>query len=104
MFQSLKDMFAVEAPVDFNEILANGGKIIDVRTYGEFSSGHVNGSVNIPLQNLQNEVQDLDTDQPYILVCASGNRSGSAKRMMENMGFTNIYNGGGWMQLQGQLN
>lgn len=97
-------MFAVEEPVDFNELVQNGAKIIDVRTYGEFSSGHVNGSVNIPLQNLQSEIGDLDMEKPYIVVCASGNRSSSAKRMMQNMGFTDVHNGGGWMQLQGQLN
>ncbi len=72
------------------------GTVVDVRTNGEFSSGHVAGSLNIPLQELEarmDEVKKLPA--PLILCCASGNRSGIATQVLSRKGIE-CYNGGSW--------
>lgn len=55
------------------------GTIVDVRSRGEFSGGHVAGSINIPLQEITGRMDELKSlEQPLVLCCASGNRSGQA--------------------------
>ncbi len=103
MLQILKDMFTSAPAVDFKELVNEGAKIIDVRTPNEYRSGHINSSKNIPLQQLHQKIDKLSKNETYILCCASGSRSGAAKRMMKNAGFENVHNGGGWMRLQGRL-
>lgn len=75
------------------------GTIIDVRTHGEFMGGHVAGAVNIPLQEMQermDEIKSLKT--PLVLCCASGNRSGIAKLFLSEIGLE-CYNGGSWLEV-----
>ena len=103
MLDLLKKMMTPGETPNFSEMVENGAKIIDVRTVGEFQSGHINGAKNIPLQELRTKLNQLKKDETYILCCASGARSGSATRILKNEGFENVYNGGGWMMLQGQL-
>ncbi|MFD1096171.1 rhodanese-like domain-containing protein [Salegentibacter chungangensis] len=80
-------------------IKEENASIVDVRTPQEFSGGHVSGSVNIPLQELQNRIDDLkQMKSPLILCCASGNRSGMAAQMLSNQGLE-CYNGGSWMDV-----
>ena len=103
MFQTLKSLFTPQEPVDYSELKKNGASIIDVRTAGEFSSGHIKGSKNIPLQSLSSKLNKIDKTKPVIVCCASGARSGSAKRILESNGFENVYNGGGWHSLNSKL-
>ncbi len=103
MFQSLKSLFTPQEPVDYKELLQNGAHVVDVRTPNEYKGGHIKGSKNIPLQNLSNSLTKLDLEKPVIVCCASGARSGSAKRLLESNGFTSVYNGGGWQILNSQL-
>lgn len=71
--------------------------IVDVRTREEFGRGHVKGSVNIPLQEIHDHVDDLkNSDKQVILCCASGNRSGHATNMLKSRGIE-CCNGGSWM-------
>ncbi len=76
--------------------LAEGTVIIDVRTPGEFASGHLEGALNIDVQSpdFAAQVSQLDPNQEYFIYCRSGNRSGQAISQMTNMGFTNMINGG----------
>ena len=103
MFKALKSFFSREEPVDLAELYQNGASIIDVRTPGEFSMGHIKGSKNIPLQNLKNQLKKINKTKPVIVCCASGARSSSARRILKNEGFEDVYNGGGWQYLQSQL-
>lgn len=103
MFEAIKSIFSSEEPVDLSELYKNGASIIDVRTPSEFSMGHIKGSKNIPLQNLQNQVSKIDKSTPVIVCCASGARSSSAKRLLKNKGFEEVHNGGGWQHLQSRL-
>lgn len=103
MLNFLKSMMTPGETPDFAEMHKNGAQIIDVRTVGEFRSGHIQGAKNIPLQELRDRVGSLNKNATIILCCASGARSGSATRILKNEGFENVHNGGGWMSLQGQL-
>jgi rhodanese-related sulfurtransferase len=91
------------APADYKELVANGAQIVDVRTKGEYQSGHLKGSVNIPLQVLPQNLSKIRKDKPVIVCCASGMRSGSAKGILSSNGYAEVYNGGSWNSLQSQL-
>lgn len=81
------------------QFLSEGATIVDVRTPTEFEGGHIRQSINIPLDSLPKHLGQLDKSKPVITCCASGIRSGSAKRMLKANGFKAM-NGGGWMSLQ----
>lgn len=76
------------------DLLKEGAQIVDVRTKGEFTSSHKDGSINIPLDSLKSRVSELDNTKPVIVCCASGGRSAVAKRMLLSNGFENVYNVG----------
>ncbi len=70
--------------------------IIDVRSPGEFATGHVRGAVNIPLDRLADDIAKAvpDKSAPVILCCATGGRSGMACSFMQQMGYQQVSNGG----------
>lgn len=75
------------------------GTIVDVRTPGEFMGGNVAGSINIPLQELQQRLSDVkNLTQPLVLCCASGGRSGMATQMLTQEGIE-CCNGGSWLDV-----
>lgn len=74
--------------------------IIDVRTIAEYQDGHVPGSINIPLSELQSRIHEIkDMEGDLILCCASGNRSGQAAAYLNSIGI-NCRNGGSWLDLR----
>jgi len=102
MIQAIKNMLGMGPSVDLKQLVKDGATIVDVRTKGEYTSGHVKGSVNIPLQVLGNNLGKLKKEKTIITCCASGMRSGSAKSLLKSKGYT-VHNGGGWMSLQNKL-
>ena len=75
------------------------GTVVDVRTPDEFRGGNVVGSINIPLQEVTERIQDIQNlVSPIVLCCASGNRSGQAHRYLEAQGIE-CYNGGSWLDV-----
>lgn len=75
--------------------------IIDVRTPGEFIGGNVAGSINIPLQEIQNRTDEIKAmQQPIVLCCASGMRSGQATIYLKSLG-VDCVNGGSWLDVNG---
>lgn len=105
MLNVLKQLFGLGGPaVDYRELVKNGATILDVRTKAEYQQGHIKGSVNVPLQNLQSYYSKLRKDKPVITCCASGMRSAQAKGMLQQNGFSEVHNGGGWMSLKNRLN
>ncbi len=74
--------------------------VVDVRTPEEFRGGAFPGAVNIPLDELQNRIGELGSKSREItLYCASGARSAYAQRYLQQMGFTQVKNGGGLMHM-----
>jgi phage shock protein E len=80
-------------------LLLQGGQIVDVRSVDEFVTAHKDGSINIPLDSLKNRTNELNKTKPIILCCASGSRSGMAKRTLIAKGFENVHNAGTWRSL-----
>jgi rhodanese-related sulfurtransferase len=75
------------------------GTIIDVRTTSEFMGGNVEGSINIPLQEIQERMDELKIlKKPLVLCCASGNRSGQATQFLSQQGIE-CCNGGSWLDV-----
>ncbi len=77
-------------------LLSQGAVVIDVRTAGEYSSGARDGSINIPLADLENGANKLDRQKPVVLCCASGTRSAMAAALLKRKGFQNVVNAGPW--------
>jgi len=73
---------------------------IDVRTAAEYQSGHLDGAVNIPYDQIGSRIATLapDLQQPLQLYCRSGHRAGIAKQTLETMGYTHVHNVGGYQQ------
>lgn len=85
------------------EFMAKGAIIIDVRTPGEFSGGHIKGSKNIPLNILSTKIDEIKKlDKPVIACCASGMRSAQATSILKSNGI-DAMNGGGWSSLENKL-
>ncbi len=77
--------------------------IVDVRTPGEFRGGAYPGAINIPVDDLQMRVNEIGSKSREItLYCASGARSAYGQRVLQQLGFTNVKNGGGIMQMMRQ--
>ena len=78
------------------EFAERGAVVVDVRTPGEFKSGHVKGARNIPLQSIASKTSELKKlNKPLILCCASGMRSAQATSVLKNAGL-DCMNGGSW--------
>ena len=104
MFGILKKLFGGGNSVDYKVLLSQGAVIVDVRTPGEFKSGHIKGAVNIPLDQVKNKVTDLKKKgKPIITCCRSGNRSGMAETIFSSAGIE-CYNGGAWNNLKNKIN
>jgi rhodanese-related sulfurtransferase len=102
MISFIKKLFGIKE-VDFAELLSKGALIIDVRSKAEFRGGHIEGALNIPLRNLNTQLNTLDKNRTFILCCASGARSASARSVLRSSGFDSVYNGGSWSRLQHKL-
>jgi rhodanese-related sulfurtransferase len=92
----LNFLFGGGDTADLKQLIDEGAFLVDVRTPGEFAGGHVKGSVNIPLDNLQTQISQFKDKKHIIVFCRSGNRSGMAKNILEQNGFKNVVNGGTW--------
>ena len=81
----------------------NSITIVDVRTPAEFAGGNVAGSINIPLQQIQQRLDEIKSlPQPIMLCCASGNRSGQATVFLRGYGIA-CENGGSWQDVNFKL-
>jgi rhodanese-related sulfurtransferase len=96
IFQKL---FSETPKVDLKSMVEEGAYLVDVRTPAEFAEGHVNGSVNIPLDNVVSELPKFKNKKNIIVFCRSGNRSGQAKSILEQNGITGVVNGGTWQDV-----
>ncbi len=74
-------------------------KLIDVRNSDEYKKSHIKGSKLVPLDVVKNNIEDEapDKDEKILVYCKSGMRSSAACRVLDELGYTNIYNLGGIM-------
>lgn len=81
-----------------------GARLVDVRTPGEYNSGHIPGSVNIPSDNVKKiESVISKKDTPLYVYCLSGGRATGAVSAFKKMGYTNVQNIGGIQNFNGQI-
>jgi len=97
LFQSYSDAPTIQ------DYLSKDALIIDVRTSEEFTQGHAKHAINIPLDQIQNRLQELTLkSRAIILCCRSGNRSGKAHAFLSSQNIDCI-NGGSWQNVQKNL-
>lgn len=88
------------------EAIEKGARVIDVRTPSEFRTGNVHGSVNIPLDKLNDasikKIKKINA--PIIVCCASGMRSASAASILKQNGVADVFNGGSWYKVDRLMN
>ena len=75
--------------------LMNSGNalVLDIRDTGEFSSGRIPKSKNIPLSEIDKRLDEISRfkDKPVIVTCRTNNRAGSAARLLKQRGFADVY-------------
>jgi phage shock protein E len=104
MMETLKKLFGLGTSADYEQLVREGALILDVRTKREYDSGHIKGSVNIPVDQLRANLHRLqDKEKPIITCCASGMRSGTARDILQSNGYSRVHNGGSWIGLQQKL-
>jgi len=104
MLSTLKQLFGFGPKIDFKELLKQNALILDVRTNNEFKAGNIKKSINIPVDMLHKNISKLkDKNRPIVTCCASGARSGMAKRYLKSQGYSQVYNGGGWKSLESKI-
>ncbi|QYJ02794.1 rhodanese-like domain-containing protein [Nocardioides panacisoli] len=75
--------------------LDEGAVLVDVREPGEYAEGHVPAAVNIPMGQLPRRTDELDSDLPVHVICASGNRSSAMTDVLAGAGFAAVNVRGG---------
>ena len=90
---------------DLPKLLDEGALLIDTRTPGEFSNGHVTGAINIPYDIIGRTIGQHETDPSKVIIvyCRSGSRSSHAKRYLIEAGYTNVVDAGSIGNMQKQI-
>jgi phage shock protein E len=93
---------AIDAPALPAGVDKPAGVWIDVRTPEEYQQGFLEGSINIPVQVIDHEIEKTITDRntPIYLYCRSGNRSGKAAEILHQKGYKQVINYGGYEALK----
>lgn len=100
MLNLFKNLFGSGDSEKMQEAIKNGAVIIDVRSPVEFKGGHVKNSINIPLEQIPQNIKKIkDFNKPIVVCCASGMRSSRAKSILKEYGISEVFNGGSWMSL-----
>lgn len=99
MFSILKNLFTAGDNNQLAEAIKEGAFLVDVRTASEFSAGSVPGAVNIPLDKIDSRLSAFKNRTNIVVFCQSGGRSSQAKRILEQNGYQQVINGGGWQNV-----
>ncbi|QNN54789.1 rhodanese-like domain-containing protein [Nocardioides mesophilus] len=89
-------------PAEARALIEHGAVVIDVRTPEEFAEGHLEGALNLDLQNTDffDQLGDLDPDDTFVVYCRSGSRAAAAIEQMVSRGFEDVVNAGGFDALE----
>lgn len=94
----------VPSPEGNTAVVSEDSIVIDVRTAGEFDSGHLEAAVNIPYDQIADRIADHVTDKEaeIMLYCRSGRRSAIAKKTLDGLGYLHVTDGGSYATLKSQ--
>jgi rhodanese-related sulfurtransferase len=92
MFGMSNQVPQIECPEARDMIENHGAQLVDVRSPQEHAQSSLPGSVNVPLQIIQQAHDHLDKSKPVIVYCVSGARSAHAQSVLHSMGFDNVHN------------
>jgi rhodanese-related sulfurtransferase len=81
---------AVHDAQELADAMDNGAVVIDVREPSEYAEGYIPGAINIPLRTLAQNLDQVPTDQPVVVYCASGHRAAIALASLRAMGYSNV--------------
>jgi len=95
----INTLFPKKEVIDLKSIIAQGAMLVDVRNPDEYKSGHVKGSVNIPLDQISQRLDRFKNKNTIVVFCRSGARSKMAQSILKSNGITNVINGGGWQEV-----
>lgn len=99
--------FAFTKRCNINEMVAQAkatnSMLVDVRTVEEYEQGHIPGSVNVPLDSLEDISGRARQDSPLYVYCHSGARSARATAQLRRMGYINVNDMGGIMSWNGAI-
>ena len=102
LFNFLRGQDINQGVKEYNDL--PGAVLLDVRTPQEYREGHIPGSVNLPLQDLDNADEIIENvDAPLYMYCHSGARSRQAAALLGAMGYTNVRNIGGITAYSGRV-
>lgn len=90
---------------DISVLVEDGALVIDTRTAGEFSSGHIEGAINIAYDSIGQVIGKYESDlaRPIIVYCHSGARSSIAKKALQQAGYARVVNGGSLRHMRAVL-
>jgi phage shock protein E len=90
----------VISAADGKAMVARGALLVDVRSAQEFNTGHVEGAINIPHLDVAKRLSEFgdNRDREIVLYCRSGNRSGLAQESLKALGYTRVFNAGGYQE------
>jgi len=96
--------FFIRSRID-PSIIDSDALVIDVRSSGEFTGGHIDGAINIPHGEIGSTIEGVEPDRSRVIIvyCHSGSRSATAKRTLERAGYTQVVNGGSLYQMKRAL-
>jgi rhodanese-related sulfurtransferase len=78
---------AVDGPEAARLVAEENALVVDVRTPAEYAAGHVDGALNVPVQELPEGAAQIDRSRPVIVYCRSGRRSANAARILAQRGY-----------------
>ncbi len=84
------------------EYMRDGALVLDVRSAGEFTAGHLPGAVNLPLSEIETAIERKvkSKEQVVLLYCQSGVRSSEARRKLRAMGYERAFNIGSYKRAE----
>jgi phage shock protein E len=101
MFGFIKNLFSQQVTEEkLCDLIKDGAFLVDVRTQKEFTENYCEGSINIPLDSIESQINKFKNKNHIIVFCRSGSRSTLAKYKLEKNGFSNVINGGTWNKIK----
>ena len=98
--QTNKKISRIDLETLKKEVIGKDVQFVDVRTEKEYHAGHIDDAININVLNettFKEKIKELDKSKPVYIYCLSGGRSNKASKIMEALGFSQVYDfSGGW--------